>query len=282
MNILNLLIGGLSTGAVYGLFALGLVLIYRGTGIVNFGQGQIFMLGAFGGWVAVAAGFPWLVVFAVAVLTGSVASLLLYLLLRGLRLSNALHVTMATLGFGIVATGVVRLVFGTQPRVLPSPTGFELLRIGSVATEWTNVLVMTVSLAAWLAIWLLLERTRIGLEMKALYQDAEATELMGVNVPLLATSIWMLGGAVAGLAGVVLAPLTTVTPDMGMIIVHGFAGAILGGFERIDGAMVGGLGLGVLQVLVGSYLSTSHASVLSLVVVVAILVVRPSGILGHG
>lgn len=281
MNLANLLIGGISTGAVYGLFALGLVLVYRGTGIVNFGQGQLYMLGAFGGVVAIDLGLPWMASLVTAIGAGALASLLLYVLLRLLRLGNPLHVTMATLGFGIVATGLARLAFGTQARVVPSPTRFAVLRLGTVATEWTNVVVMAISLAAWLAIWLVIERTRTGLEMKALYQDTEATELMGINVPLLSALVWTLGGGVAGLAGFVLAPLTTVSPDMGMIIVQGFAAAILGGFERIDGAMVGGVGLGVAQVLVGSYLSTSYASVVSLVIVIAILVVRPSGLLGR-
>jgi branched-chain amino acid transport system permease protein len=281
MNLVNLLIGGLTTGAVYGLFALGLVLIYRGTGIVNFGQGQLYMLGAFAGWAAAANGLPWGVAVAVAVVFGGLASGILYLLLRLLHVTNPLHATMATLGFGIVLTGMVRLAFGTQPRIIESPTGFSLLKIGPVATEWTNLLVIGISLLAWVVIWLMLERTRLGLEMKALYQDREASELVGINVPALASGVWMLGGAAAGLAGFVLSPLTTVTPDIGIIIVHGFAGAILGGFERIDGAMIGGITLGILQVLIASYLSTSFASVLSLLVVIVVLVVRPSGLLGR-
>jgi branched-chain amino acid transport system permease protein len=117
--------------------------------------------------------------------------------------------------------------------------------------------------------------------MQALCQDREASELVGINVPVVASMVWILGGAAAGLAGFVLAPLTTITPDIGIIIVHGFAGAILGGFERVGGAMIGGLTLGIVQVLIASYVSTAFASVLSLLVVITVLVIRPSGLLGR-
>ena len=282
MEILQLTIAGVAIGCIYALIALGFVLIYKATEVVNFAQGDVMMLGAFvaftfaGLWQ-----FPfWLaVIFAIAVLA-VVGALFNRLLLRPIIGQPAFAAVMVTLAAGFVIRGVATMVpgWGADTYALKAPYSDGVIRIGELAilSDHIAIIVLTALLCAGL--YLFFKNTRVGIAMQATSQNQLAANYVGIPVPRINMLIWAISAGVAAFAAVLLAPITFVHSNMGFIGLKAFPAAVVGGFGSIPGAIVGGLIIGLVESYAGFYLPEGFKDVAAYIVVLLVLLIRPSGI----
>ncbi|HQD82977.1 MAG TPA: branched-chain amino acid ABC transporter permease [Quisquiliibacterium sp.] len=282
MEILQLTIAGVAIGCIYALIALGFVLIYKATEVVNFAQGDVMMLGAFvafsfaGLWH-----FPfWLaVIFAIAALA-VVGALFNRLLLRPIIGQPAFAAVMVTLAAGFVIRGVATMVpgWGADTYALKAPYSDGVIRIGELAilSDHIAIIVLTALLCAGL--YLFFKNTRVGIAMQATSQNQLAANYVGIPVPRINMLIWAISAGVAAFAAVLLAPITFVHSNLGFIGLKAFPAAVVGGFGSIPGAIVGGLIIGLVESYAGFYLPEGFKDVAAYIVVLLVLLIRPSGI----
>jgi branched-chain amino acid transport system permease protein len=279
---MDLLIGGLAIGAVYSLVALGIVLVYRATGVVNFAQGELVMVGAYCAVLAAQATGSSALEFIAAVgasaFCGLVFFLVTHFLLRGW---SHMGVVIGTLGLLILLQSVARYLFTDIP--LPAEgwlfgdTNVDLFGV-SIAVNSLTILAGSTIVAIGLYVW---EKTTIfGRSVLAAAEDPWRAALTGINVRTTLVVSWMMGGALAGFAGLLLGPLIGVFPTMGAdLIFPSFIAAILGGFSSVPGAFIGGLLLGIIQTYAVVYLGGAWKEVASFAVLLIILLWRPTGLL---
>jgi len=280
-----LLLAGVAQGCVYALVALGFVLIYKATETVNFAQGDLMMLGAFfaltGGTVL---GLPyWLtILFAVAMMV-IVGMLLERAVLRPVLGYPAFTVVMVTIGVGFVLRGVVTMIpgWGTETYRLATPFADGVMRAGGVVIAEQQLAVILHTAALCLALYLFFRYTRIGIAMQATSQNQLAAYYMGIPVRRINMLIWGISAGIAALGGILLAPSTFVHSNMGFIGLKAFPAAVVGGFGSVPGAIVGGLIIGIVEALAGFYLPEGFKDVAAYVVVLVVLLVKPSGIFGE-
>jgi branched-chain amino acid transport system permease protein len=282
MEILQLTIAGVAIGCIYALIALGFVLIYKATEVVNFAQGDVMMLGGFVAFTfAVIWDFPfWLaVIFAIAVLA-LVGALFNRLLLVPIIGQPTFAAVMVTLAAGYVMRGVASMVpgWGTDTYALKAPYSDGTLKLGDlvVSTDHIAIIVLTAVLCACL--YLFFKYTRVGIAMQATSQNQLAANYMGIPVRKINTLIWGISAGVAAFAAILLAPITFVHTNMGFIGLKAFPAAVVGGFGSIPGAIVGGLIIGLVESYAGFYLPEGFKDVAAYVVVLLVLMIRPSGI----
>ncbi|MDB5043165.1 MAG: Branched-chain amino acid transporter permease [Candidatus Eremiobacteraeota bacterium] len=285
MSILpQIVLSGLAQGSLYALAALGIVLIFNAGGIVNFAQGAMAVVTAYATWGLLnGAHVPYPL--AVALALGAAFALGVateMLVLRRVADAPPLTQIVVTLGLLMLLTGLVGIVFGHDPRSLPELVTLPSISLGSlilVPSEGFDLAVLIVLVAA---LMLLLRRTKLGLGMRALSQDRFAARLAGISLTRVLSLTWGIGVALAGAAGILAVPSTTLTPaTMDTLVIYGFVAAVFGGFGTLSGAIVGGLLLGVVDNLIKTYLAPE----LSLSVVFALLLlalyVRPNGLFGR-
>ena len=282
MEILQLTIAGVAIGCIYALIALGFVLIYKATEVVNFAQGDVMMLGGFVAFTfAVLWEFPfWLaVIFAILVLAlvGAVFNRVLLVPIIGQPTFAAVMITLAA---GYVMRGVASMVpgWGTDTYALKAPYSDGVLRMGDlvVSTDHIAIIVLTAALCACL--YFFFKYTRVGIAMQASSQNQLAAYYMGIPVRKINTLIWGISAGVAAFAAILLAPITFVHTNMGFIGLKAFPAAVVGGFGSIPGAIVGGLIIGLVESYAGFYLPEGFKDVAAYVVVLLVLMIRPSGI----
>ncbi len=285
VDLLQLLVAGVSLGCVYALVALGFVLIYKATETVNFAQGDLMMLGAFFALTAsVIMGWPYwaTILFAVAVMA-VVGMLIERIVLRPVLGQPAFTVVMITIGVGYVMRGVVTMIpgWGTDTHQIATPFADAIWNVGGVVlpVQQLGVIAMTAALCA--VLYLFFRFSRLGVAMQATSQNQLAAYYMGIPVRRVNMMIWGLSAGVAAFAGILLAPATFIHSNMGFIGLKAFPAAVLGGFGSVPGAIVGGLIIGVVEALAGYYLPEGFKDVAAYVVVLIVLMVRPSGIFGE-
>jgi branched-chain amino acid transport system permease protein len=283
--VLQLLLAGVAQGCVYALVALGFVLIYKATETVNFAQGDLMMLGGFFALTAsVIMGWPYwaTIVFAVVVMA-MVGMLAERLVLRPVLGQPAFTVVMITIGLGYMLRGVVTMVpgWGTDTYQIVTPFADEVWNLGGVMVpaQQLGVIGMTAALCA--ALYLFFRFSRLGVAMQATSQNQLAAYYMGIPVRRVNMMIWGLSAGVAAFAGILLAPVTFIHSNMGFIGLKAFPAAVVGGFGSVPGSIVGGLIIGVVEAAAGYYLPEGFKDVAAYVVVLAVLMVRPSGIFGE-
>lgn len=272
---------GVTAGSVYALVALGFVLIYKGTRVVNFGQGEQVMLGAYLALVLntfVGVSFPVAVGLALA-LAGLFGLLVYVTVLRRLAASPALTKIIATLAIGLILREGVRAVLGPNAYPFPFLLSPAPVRVGGVLVTPANVAVVVVALAVMGIFYLFFRYARLGKALRAACENAVGASLMGISVPFVFATIWGLASVLAAVAGVLLAPLVTLTPDMGLVAIKGWVAAVVGGFTSLPGAVVGGIVLGVIETVTGSYVSTALKDGITYLLLLAMLIVRPRGLL---
>jgi branched-chain amino acid transport system permease protein len=284
-QILQLLVAGVSQGCVYALVALGFVLIYKATETVNFAQGDVMMLGAFFALTSsVILGWPYwaTILFAVAVMA-VVGMLTERLVLRPVLGHPSFTVVMITIGIGYVMRGVVTMVpgWGTETHQIPTPYVDDVWKVGGVIIPVQQLMVIAMTAALCAALYLFFRFTRIGVAMQATSQNQLAAYYMGIPVRRVNMMIWGISAGVAAFAGILLAPATFVHSNMGFIGLKAFPAAVVGGFGSVPGSIVGGLIIGVVEALAGFYLAEGFKDVAAYVVVLAVLLVWPSGIFGE-
>lgn len=273
------LLTGLSVGVVYGVIGAGFVIVHRITGMVNFAQGELAMVGAFGAVVAERS-LPVVVTVPAGAAVGAVAGFLLYaLVIHPLRNHGLLVQTIATLGAALVFRSAAQLQFGTQPYDVPALTAGPPVEIGDAFIARQALWVMVIAAVLFVLLKLFFDRTMLGRAMTACAVNRYAAGVVGINVVTMGALAFVLSGAVTGAVGAAAVPLTFASASVGLgLALKGFIAAILGGFDKIGLALVGGLLVGVVEAFAASTISTAYQEVIVLGLLLVLLVVRPTGL----
>lgn len=288
MQFLQLVISGVAQGCIYGLIALGFVLIYKATETVSFVQGDLMMLGAFCGLTGMTfIGFPfWLAAVCAIVAMGALGMLLERIVIRPILGQPAFSIVMLTIGIGYVARGLITMIpgIGTETHSLPVPYKDMVFRLGGEAglilnAEQLTIIGSTALLSGLL--FALFRYSKLGIAMQASSQNQLAAYYMGIPVKKINGLVWGLAAAVAAIAGILLAPITFVHANMGLIGLKAFPAAVVGGFGSLPGAIVGGLVIGIVESLAGFYLPDGVKDIAAYVVVLVMLMVKPNGLFGE-
>jgi branched-chain amino acid transport system permease protein len=282
--VLQLLLNGLAMGAIYALVALGLLQIFNAVRIVNFGQGQLLMVGAFFGLTAlVQAELPvWLAYPLVLVgmaLIGLVFMLVSYYPLRG---KPFYLIILTTIAMGIVLENLALIIWGPLPQAVPSPFGSTAWQIGHVTVSLHVLFVFAVTAALLGAQWWFLTRTAYGRMMQATSQDMEMARLVGVRVRYTIAGAFALSAIYAGVGGLLAAPMFLAEPSMGGSLgLKAYVVSVIGGFGNLPGAVIGGLLLGVLETMAAGYISSNYRDAYAFIIMVAMLFFWPRGMFGE-
>jgi len=285
VQFLQLVIGGVAQGCIYGLIALGFVLIYKATETVSFAQGELMMLGAFCGLAVMGfLGFPFWLAVPCAIAGMAVFGLLLEMLvIRPILGQPAFSIVMLTIGIGYVARGLITMIpgIGTETHTLAVPYKDQVWNAGGLVLNVEQMVVIAATAALCALLFAIFRYSKVGIAMQAASQNQLAAWYMGIPVKRLNSLVWGLASAVAAVAGLLLAPITFVHANMGFIGLKAFPAAVVGGFGSLPGAIVGGLVIGVVESLSGFYLPEGFKDVAAYVVVLVMLVVMPNGLFGE-
>jgi branched-chain amino acid transport system permease protein len=278
----QVLVSSATAGAVYALIALGFVLIHKGTGVVHFGYGDQVTFGAYLALVGqILIGLPF---------WGSIVAALLFSVLLGafiyggfmwpLRNASLLSRIIASLAFGTVLREFLRAYMGPNAWPFPfllSPTSVS---VGGILVVPANLAIVGVAVGVLGLLFLLFEKTVYGKAIMAACDNQIGAGIVGIRVSFVFLAIWIIASVLATLAGILVAPVLTLSPDMGLIGIKGFTAAVLGGFNSLPGAVFGGILLGVLEALAGTYVSSALKDMISYSILIAVILARPQGILG--
>ncbi len=280
---LGQLLLGLVNGAFYAMLSLGLAVIFGLLGVVNFAHGALYMLGAFAAWFLLEKlGVNyWFALVLGPLAVGALGVVIERLFLKRLYKLDPLYGLLLTFGLALIIEGVFRELFGASGQSYPVP---ELLQgatnLGFMILPNYRAWVVLVSLAVCLGTWYLIERTRLGAYLRAGTENAALVQAFGINVPLMVMLTYGAGAALAGLAGVLAAPIIQVSPLMGSnLIIVVFAVVVIGGMGSIMGSILTGLGLGVIEGLTRVFYPEA-SSIVVFVIMVIVLMFRPAGLFG--
>jgi branched-chain amino acid transport system permease protein len=281
-----LLFSGVTTGTLYALVALGLVVVFKATAIVNFAHGELFMIGGFLAYTLhVMLGVPYVLSLALAVaatfLVGIATDRIAF---RPLMKSNMVAMVLATVGFSFILKGIGRTVWGGKGDYLPFPPlvgfdpiilPFDIVIVPQQLVVLIGAVVVMVAFAAFFRL------TRVGKMMQATADNPRAATLVGIRIDRVYMLTFAVGAAVAAAAAALMAPLTLLYPDIGFaLFIKGFAAAVLGGLTSLPGAVIGGIAVGVIEALAAGYIHSSFLDVSAFVVIMGVLVLKPTGLLG--
>jgi branched-chain amino acid transport system permease protein len=279
-------VNGLAVGAIYALVALGLVLTYKATEVLNFAHGDLLMLAAFVGWGLIAlAGWPfWLALATSGAVVGALAYGIDALLVRRIAGQPQFAGVMLTIALGFMLRGAVSMGFGAESRNFNTPWTGQTTSLGGVVVADLNLVILAAVLLATTALLLFLRHTRTGMAMLAASQNQLAAYLNGVPVKRVNSLAWALAGLMAALAGVLLAPITLVDTSLWFVMLKALSALVLGGFGSIAGAIAGGLLIGLIEQVAGVYGPDGSKDVVAYLVLIGVLILRPRGLLGeaHG
>jgi branched-chain amino acid transport system permease protein len=283
-NVLQLLFTGLGIGAVYSLVALGFVLIFRATNVVNFAQGEFSMVAAYLMVVfAVDLGWPYWLSFLLAIggmaLLGAIFNLGVYYPLRN---RTFLPVIISTIGASIFLSNTVLALYGPQPQVLPGWFDSPGIQLGPVYLDSQYLLIIAVTIALVAFQYWFFEHTLLGKKLQATSQDKEMAALLGIPVASMIMITFVYSAVLGGIAGILVAPVLFVSIQMGSTIaLKAFAATIIGGFGDVAGAIVGGLALGVIETFGAAYISVPFKDAFAFLVLILFLALRPQGLFGE-
>jgi branched-chain amino acid transport system permease protein len=285
MDILvQVLVSGSSVGSIYALVALGLVLLYRTTNILNFAHGDIGVFLTFVAFVMLnALGLPYGLTFALTLVAALVVGMAIYtFLVKPARNQSHLGLLILTLGLALALGGMNALVFGTDNKVMPPIIPDRPLRLAGAAVSQLSLFTALLGLVLMTALWALLRLTKLGLAMRAVAQNQEVAKALGIPVRRAMLATWAVAALLAAAAALLFAPLTLLQPAMMLDpLSKGFVAAVIGGMNSLPGAVLGGYVLGVTELLVGTYLSLEFKASFAFLVVLLVLVLRPHGLLGR-
>jgi branched-chain amino acid transport system permease protein len=282
--LLEQVVSGLASGSLYGLFALALVMIYRGTDVVNFAQGEMAMITVFVALTLIKAGMSFWGAFALtlafAALLGAAAE---RLVIRYVSQGAVLNLVIATVGLFTVCNSLAGWIWGYIPEPFPTPLeGGAPLRLGGLVVTRYTLVILGVAVAIMGLLYAFFSLTTLGIAMRAVAQNRTASRLMGIPVNRMLLRSWALSSMLGAIAGLLVAPLTYVDPNaMSGLLVYAFASAVLGGLDSPVGAVIGGLIVGVVENLAGAYLGSELKLTFAFVLIVGVLVLRPAGLFGR-
>ncbi len=282
-RFVTLFVTGLAQGAVIAIVALGFLLIYKATGVVNFAQGDLVTLGTYIAiWASADMELPLLVSYAVAIAALFVVGVLIERFAYAPIRNRSIHVVViSTLGAALVIRAVIVLWRGTSPTRLKGPLGYEIVELFGARIPRQNLLIIAATAVCVVAMSLLFSHTQFGRQVRALATDRMAAQLQGIPVARMSMLTFGLSAALSALAGVLIAPTRAVSIDFGFgPMLYAFAAAILGGMGSIGGVVVGAVAIGLVQQLGGGYLSPDYAEIYPFVLMLAVIALRPQGLFG--
>ncbi len=284
-KLLQYSLTGLSAGSLYALVALGIVLIYRSTRVLNFAHGDVATLATFVAFTLLSNAFPFWLAVVGSLAVGAAVGIAFYfvvLIPAQRRSANLLGMVILTLGLALVIQGVVVYLWGAEPVSLPFPiSDTRTYNVGPVVVSQLSLATMAAGLVGSALLYLLVQRTRLGLAMRATSENVMAAQTLGIPTRLVLGISWGVASALGVVAGVFLPPALLLGPFFMLDpFLKGFAAAVLGGLNSLPGAVVGALILGVAESLAGAYITIQFKNTLAFVIIIIVLLVRPEGLLG--
>jgi branched-chain amino acid transport system permease protein len=279
----QIILSGITAGSVYALVALGFVLIYKGTHVIHFGLGEQVALGAYLVIIIqLYASLPFSpAILCALIAAGAIGFLLERVVMRPIKLQPVLVQIIATLAIGLGIREGLRAFMGPQAwpfEFLLSPAPVS---VAGIYFAWANLAIVIASLAVMAALYVFFTYFKFGRAVLAACQNQTGASLMGIPVPTILSAIWIMASVLAAIAGILLAPIVTLSPEMGLIGIKGFTVAVLGGFTSLPGAVVGGFLLGIIETAAGTYISTAIKDATTYLLLILIIIVRPHGLFGH-
>lgn len=283
-RLLQYVVAGLTTGSLYALVALGIALLYRSSRVLNFAHGDLATFATFVAFTLLLGALP----FGVAVGASLAAAALLgaaffFFILRPAKESTLLGRIVITLGFALLLSGTMQLVWGSETQRFPFPlSDAPVLQFRGVVVSQMGLGTIVAGVVLMALMYVLVQRTRVGLAMRAVAQNAGAAQALGIPARRIYALTWGLASALGGAAGVLLAPAVYLDPYMMLDpFLKGFAGAVLGGMDSLPGAVLGGFLLGVAETVFAGFVSFKFKTTLAFGIILLVLLVRPEGLLGR-
>lgn len=281
MNLIQQLINGIVLGHAYALVAIGWTLLLGVARLVNFGHGQMYMLGAFISWWAVSdLGLPYWAAVPLAMAAGALFGLAMQrIMLRATFEQNLVSIMIMTLGFGYVLQGVAALVFGSTGQILDTPLSQRDIEIGDLWLTWQDAAIVVAAIVVFAALKWVLDGTRIGRLVRMVAEDPKLAQLAGIDVRRVYYGVFAFEGAAVAFAAGMIAPRTPILTSMGFEeVIMTFVVVVFGGIGSIAGSYVAGVGLGIFAALFGALVSPAYTSAAAFLVLIAVLVLRPGGL----
>jgi branched-chain amino acid transport system permease protein len=281
MNLAQQLINGIVLGHAYALVAIGWTLLLGVARLVNFGHGQLYMLGAFVTWWAVSsAGVPYVLAVPIAMLVGAAFGLAMQrVMLRATFEQNLVSIMIMTLGFGYVLQGAAGLVFGSTGQILETALSQKEIDIGPLWLTWQDAAIVLAAILVFVGLKWTLDGTRVGRLVRMVAEDPKLAQLAGVNVRRVYYGVFAFEGAAVAFAAGMVAPRTPILTSMGFEeVIMTFVVVVLGGIGSVTGSYVAGVGLGIFTALFGALVSPAYATAAAFLVLIAVLVLRPGGL----
>lgn len=282
-NIAQFILSGLTTGSIYALIAIGFSVIHNATGIVNIMQCEFI---TYGGMLTVTfyifSKFPYFVAIPLSIICVSImAGLFERLVIRNSKSKDIIILIFITIGASIFFKGLALLMWGSDPFMLPPFSGNQPIKIFNAVIIPQNLWVIGISLITVVLLHLFFQKTITGKAMRAVANNKKAAQIVGININRVVFLSFVIGGFLGALAGIIIAPITTTSYDVGFMLgLKGFAAAILGGYGSMGGSIIGGLLLGLLENLGAGLISSDYKDVIAFVILILVIYIKPSGILG--
>jgi len=276
------IVGGLQSASMYGLAALGLVLIYKTTGVINFAQGELGMFHAFIAAWLYASGIHFVVaIFLTLIIAGLVGFLIEWGVMQHAVKIDHLGKMIMTMGFVMIAQGLAPMFFGNNPLYFPKMIQGDPINIGGVSILPNTILIIVITLSVMGGLFYILQRSKWGLAIRVTAENIQTAKLMGVPTRLVSMAVWTVGTILGALAAIMVAPLTTVSVTM-MADIHlkSFISAVLGGFATFYGPVIGAFIIGILNNIIGFYISSKWATAILYLFILGVLIFKPTGIFG--
>jgi len=278
---LQLAIAGVSVGAIYALVALAIVLPFKASGVLNFGQGEIVTLGAYAALILTQLALPYPVVLVSILLLGAVGGIAIErVLIRPIVKAPEFTLVIATFAIGLLIKGAISIRFGDSPNTIDGPFGAEPIVAAGLRFNPTALWICACTALVTVLVIAFFRYTRLGKAMRAVSVSAEAATLMGIRVERVYRWSWAMSTAIGALAGLLVAPLIGVNPEIGQLILRGLLGAVIGGFTSVPGAIVGGVSVGLIETYSGVFVGTTFKNLVPFVLLMVLLVFRPQGLFG--
>jgi branched-chain amino acid transport system permease protein len=283
-TFLQQVVSGLATGGIYGSLALALVMIYQATDVVNYAQGNMAMFSTYLAWSMINAGLPYWVAFLATLVIAFVGGILLErIVIRPVENAPILTIVIVSIGLLVILSSVAGWIYSYTQKPFPSPFPDRPIKLGNVIFGTHDLGALGVTLVVLALLYVFFRYTTLGLAMRAAAQNPASSRLVGIRVGWMLALGWGLAGSIGAVAGMMAAPIVYLDPNMmSGILLYGFAAALLGGISNPWGAALGGFIVGVLENLAGAYVvGTEIKLTVALVIIVVVLLVRPSGLFGR-
>ncbi|MGM0585789.1 MAG: branched-chain amino acid ABC transporter permease [Pseudomonadota bacterium] len=281
MNFAQQALNGIVLGHAFALIAIGWTVLLGTARLVNFAHGQMYMIGAFVAWWAMTAGgLPYLAAVPAAMLAGVVIGWIIQRTLLQLTVRQDLvSVMIVTLGFGHLLEGAAGLSFGSTGQILDTPLSLRDIYIGDLWITWQDIAIVLVTIVVFIALKLVLERSRVGRLVRMVAEDPKLALLSGIDVRRVYLGVFAFEGAAVALAAAMVAPRTPILTSMGFQeVIITFVVVVLGGIGSVTGSYVAGLGLGLFTAFFGAYVSQAYATAAMFLVLIVVLALRPGGL----